>query len=159
MFLLLFVVLANITMMGVLGGLLVQTVKTVAEVEKEESIVKSSAQTLEDLWAITIEHDDDHDGFISKSEFMKLLDDDRTDKVLKKIDVNLPGLLNVVGFYCEQHDGKLSKTQFKRMILDLRGKNAAKVKDHVETRKFLLSQIKEQLGQLGRHSRKCHKAQ
>merc|ERR1712232_260965 len=45
-----FVATANITMMGVLGGLLVHTVRTVAEVEKEEHAVKDALARFDALW-------------------------------------------------------------------------------------------------------------
>mmetsp|Transcript_53971 Transcript_53971/g.167063 ORF Transcript_53971/g.167063 Transcript_53971/m.167063 type:complete len:181 (+) Transcript_53971:2-544(+) len=142
-FLLLFFVLAtNVTMMGVLGGLLVRTVMTVAEVEKEESTVRSMQQTMEDLWKVICAHDEDNDDCISAHEMRTLLKDKKTVKTLQNMGVDLEGLVNVSGFMFEQHDGLLTKPQFKRFVLDLRGKNAAKVKDHVETRKFVHALLK-----------------
>lgn len=137
--LLLFVLLANITVMGVLGGLLVQTVKTVAELEKEERQVKSMARMLDDLWGVLHEDDDSH---IREVHLQKLLTDPNAAKALQVNGVDLDGLVDTAHFTFEQHDGTLSKPEFKRMVLDLRGKNAAKVKDHVETRRFMCGVLK-----------------
>merc|ERR1712183_1058943 len=101
------------------------------------------AATMEDLWNLLTEHDDDNDGFISRYEFERLLLDAKTSKVLRQIDVDLEGLINVSDFILEEHAGKLNKPDFKRMVLDLRSKNAATVKDHVETRKFVHAHLKQ----------------
>jgi len=50
--LLLFVLLANVTMMGILAGILVQTVRTVAEVEREEKTVRELVKTIKELWTL-----------------------------------------------------------------------------------------------------------
>merc|ERR1719336_3669968 len=64
-------------------------------------------------------------------------------RILKQMDVDLDSLQAVEFFLLEEHGSKMSLPQFKRMLLDLRGKNTAKVKDHVETRKFLTEQIRQ----------------
>merc|ERR550532_1504350 len=55
-----FVLLSNVTMMGVLAGLLVQTVKTVAETEKEAKTLKDLFRTMEALWKWALQHDKDN---------------------------------------------------------------------------------------------------
>mmetsp|Transcript_69710 Transcript_69710/g.215524 ORF Transcript_69710/g.215524 Transcript_69710/m.215524 type:complete len:624 (-) Transcript_69710:74-1945(-) len=140
---LLFVLLANVTVMGVLGGLLVQTVKTVAEMEKEEMQVKSMTTTMDELWEIiTCETEADGHGRIHEGQLKRLLADARAAKLLQKNAVDLEGLTAVSALICEESDGMLTKPQFKRMVLDLRGKNFAKVKDHVETRRFVSGLLK-----------------
>eukprot|EP00928_Gymnodinium_smaydae_P053210 TRINITY_DN37254_c0_g1_i1.p1 TRINITY_DN37254_c0_g1~~TRINITY_DN37254_c0_g1_i1.p1 ORF type:complete len:604 (-),score=75.71 TRINITY_DN37254_c0_g1_i1:118-1929(-) len=137
-----FVFLTNILMMGMIAGLLVQTVRAVAESETEQHSLRTAQSLLNQLWDVALDHDDG-DGSIDKHELMDILASDETQALLQQIGVDVEGLLNVSGFIIEQHHGKLSKTQFKRMILDLRGNKVAKVKDHVETRKFLTNQLKQ----------------
>merc|ERR1712013_398060 len=66
---LLYVMLANITMMGVLGGLLVQAVKTVTEVEKAENEMTHLLEQLTGIWAEVLRHDANFDNCISREEF------------------------------------------------------------------------------------------
>jgi len=140
----LFVLLSNITMLGVLTGLLVQTVKTVAECEKEENAVKRMADEMEDLWSLITAHDDNNDGLISEQELKDLLQDEHTARVLLSMGIDLEGMVNVSNFIFEQNAGQLTKPEFKRMVLDLRGRNHATVKDHVETRKFIEDRLSNQ---------------
>lgn len=134
--LLIFVLLANVTVMGVLAGLLVQTVKTVSEVEKEERAVRNITDKMEDLWEHVVMHDDNGDGLIDIHELPSLLGDETLAKSLHSVGVDLEGLVDISSLHLQQHDS-LTKPQFKRMALELRSKEVAKVKDHVETRKFI----------------------
>lgn len=131
-----FVLLANVTVMGVLAGLLVQTVKTVSEVEKEESTVRSVSDTMEDVWEQVVVHDGNGDGVIDKNELPCLLGDVVLAKSLHGVGIDLEGLVDISSLHLQQHT-VLTKPQFKRMALELRSKEQAKVKDHVETRKFV----------------------
>merc|ERR1712217_162529 len=100
-------------------------------------------RTMEELWDLMSLYDANNDELISTLELGKLLLDKHTVKVLKSIDVDLDGLVNVAEFFFEEHGGSMTKPEFKRMVLDMRSKNPAKVKDHVETRKFLASYMKQ----------------
>jgi len=135
--LLFFVLLANVLIMGVLTGLLVQTVKMVAEVEKEEKMVKELVRTMDQLWALVMDQDEDYDGVLSTAEFWRLMENPDTCKLLQALDVDVEGLVNVASFVFEQHGGSLSRTEFLHVILNIRGSKKATVKDHMETRKFL----------------------
>jgi len=148
---LLFVLLANVTMMGVLGGLLVQTVRTVADAERDESSIRRADEVMEELWELMrteIQHleplHEDANGrpLASEESFVRLLAGERTDQIMQSIGVDPEGIRGTAAFIFEQHEGFLCKSQFKSMLLDLRGKNAAKVKDHVETRKFVHALLK-----------------
>jgi len=138
----LFMLLANVTMMGVLTGLLVQTVKTVAEVEKEEKHVKQMRSTMETFWEAMRMADEDGDGNIDEKELHTMLENARTTKILHKMDVDVESLINLSGFIFENHGGRLNKEIFTTVVMDLRGSKKATVKDHVETRKFFSSQLK-----------------
>lgn len=138
----LFVLLANVTMMGVLTGLLVQTVKTVAEVEKEEKQFKHMNATMANFWRALASADEDGDGNIDEQELHKMLEDVKNTKILQKMDVDVESLVNLSAFIFEQHGGRLTQPEFTTVVMDLRGSRKATVKDHVETRKFFRSQLK-----------------
>jgi len=134
--LLLFALLANVTIMGVLGGLLVQTVKTVAEVEKEEHQIRRAAKALDEVWD-DITYNETEKNVISEGQLRMYLSMGEGTKVLQEVGVDLEGLGFVSGFVFEQHGGYLTKPQLMHMVVDLRGNNTAKVKDHVGTRRFM----------------------
>jgi len=138
---LLFVLVANVTMLGVLTGLLVQTVKTVAEVEKEEKSVRQLVRTMDELWTLMLSLDDDHNGKIDVGEFMDLLSSKQTSRILHTLDVDVEGLANISAFVFEQNHGRLGRKEFLQMILDLRNSKKATVKDHIETRKFFMHAV------------------
>jgi len=146
--LLLFVLLANVTMMGILAGILVQTVRTVAEAEREEKTVKELVKRMENLWNVVQHHDTDSDGKISASEFNALVSERDTARIMQTMDVDVEGLLNVSGFVFEQKKGRLGRQDFMTMVLDLRGCKKSTVKDHMETRKFIHSQVQDLAKQL-----------
>lgn len=140
---LLYVVLANVTMMGVLGGLLVQAVKTVTEVEKAESDFHNLFDLLNQLWHLALEHDYDGDKSITLPEFQAILRDQDTIRELNRADVDMDSLFECSDFIfstCSE-DGKLSRKQFLQCVMDHRGKQAAKVKDHIHTRRLVCSTL------------------
>merc|ERR1712196_432020 len=125
--------------MGVLVGVLVQTVRTVTEVEKELSQLQRVENQMEALLDSLGDHMDDADGtqYFDAIALEGVLADASTHELLKNIDVDPYGLIDVCGFLLEANGWRLTREQFKQMVLDLRGKNTAKVKDHIETRKFV----------------------
>merc|ERR1712129_20954 len=143
--LLFFVLLANVTIMGVLAGLLVQTVKTVAEVEKEEKSVKDLISTMEELWRWVLQHDTDNSGTIDEREFNRLLAIKETALIFSTMGVDVEGMVNVSGFIFDQHGGHMGRRDFLNMVLDLRGGKKATVKDHMETRKFVKGELNRAL--------------
>jgi len=141
--LLCFVLLANVTMMGVLAGLLVQTVKTVAESEKEEKSVRDLINTMDELWCLAMKHDEDRSGTIDEIEFRNMLSVKETALILRHMDVDVEGMASVCGFLFEQNSGRLTRKAFLELVLDLRGSQKATVKDHIETRKFVHAALKQ----------------
>merc|ERR1719422_2595911 len=92
--LLAFVLLGNVTMMGVIGGLLVQTVKATAEMEREEALVADMTEALEGMWQVLTNHGTDNDGLISLAELENLLLDKKTLKYLRQCDVDLDSIVS-----------------------------------------------------------------
>jgi len=141
--LLLFVILSGITIMGVLTGLLVQTVKTVADVEKEEQTIRRLTEEIDEVWGYICQHDAASGTYVSALELHHLSEDQELVKTLRRIDVDPDSLRSVADFVLEEHGLRMHLPEFKRVLLDLRGKNTAKVRDHVETRKFIRAQIQQ----------------
>lgn len=135
--LMLFVVIASLTVMNLLVGILVEVVGVVAAVENEEitcNIVKTQMQT-----AIN-QLDGDHDNLISQEEFNQILDRSDVIRGLKEIGVDVVALVSLSDVIFE--NGKsLNFPDFMEIVLQFRGSNVATVKDIVDLRKMVGIQI------------------
>mmetsp|Transcript_71540 Transcript_71540/g.141863 ORF Transcript_71540/g.141863 Transcript_71540/m.141863 type:complete len:516 (+) Transcript_71540:54-1601(+) len=138
-----FVLLTNVTMMGLLVGLLVQTIKKVAEVEEEEKKNIRNKETMVDFWNHVKEMDADNDGFITVDEFFNLLRQRKTVRLLKKMDVEPEGLILLSDFVFEDGHGRLSQVDFNQWVLDMRLTQRGTIKDHIATRKFMTSKFRQ----------------
>jgi len=84
---------------------------------------------------------------MSANEFGTLIQACDTARILQAMDVDVEGLIGLSGFVFDQNNGRLERDTFLQMVLNLRGNKKATVKDHMETRKFLRSEIRT----LGKH--------
>jgi len=137
-----FMLLTNVTMMGLLVGLLVQTIKKVAEVEELEKKEDKNKQNMTDFWEHVRASDGDNDGYISIHEFYKLLGQRKTARLLKKMDVDPERLILLSDFVFDESDGRLSQEDFNQWVLDMRATQRGTIKDHIETRKFFTGKMK-----------------
>jgi len=136
-----FALLANVTMMGILGGLLVQTIKKVAEVEEEEKAIIRNLATMDDFWKHIVAMDENNDGFITLKEFFHLLQERKTVRLLKKMDVDPEALVFLSDFVFGEKNGRLTQQEFNHWVLELRGTQKATLKDHMVTRKVIVNQV------------------
>jgi len=136
-----FALLANVTVMGVLGGLLVQTIKKVAEVEEEEKRIISNLETMNDFWTHLVEMDRNNDGSIAHEEFLNLVSQPQTLKLLKKMDVDPENLISLSDFMFEENKGQMSQSAFNQWVLDLRGAQKGTLRDHYVTRQFMKAKL------------------
>eukprot|EP00931_Biecheleriopsis_adriatica_P095115 TRINITY_DN6873_c0_g2_i4.p1 TRINITY_DN6873_c0_g2~~TRINITY_DN6873_c0_g2_i4.p1 ORF type:complete len:583 (-),score=97.63 TRINITY_DN6873_c0_g2_i4:15-1733(-) len=130
---LLYVFMASLTIMNMLIGILCDVVTVVAQVEKEEMLIKQLEITLSDLLCNV---DADSNKHISRQEFVMLLTDQSWIKALSKLNVDLFGLIDLTDFIFDKHDN-VKFSEFMEMILQLRGTNTATVKDIVDLRKLM----------------------
>lgn len=150
----LFVLIANLTMMGLLTGVLVQSVRAHADHEQEELLVRRINQVVDDIWEHISHFDQDRDGRINETEMLSLIQNKQFARALQSMDVDLQGFLDLSGYMYKQMGcqkaGGLKKRDFKKMIFDLRGKSQAKVKHHIETRHLICSFVQELIETLPR---------
>jgi len=93
--------------------------------------------------------DTDGDGLISKKEFTSLLETVEASRLLTEVGVDVFSLVELADFIFEDEHAKdagdrpverdLTFTDFMNVILELRGSNAATVKDIVDLRKSTLA--------------------
>merc|ERR1712203_1018464 len=106
----------------------------------EKRFVKN-LKTMEDFWKHISCMDEDHDGYITHDEFIKLLSDRKTLRLLKHMDVDPETLISLSDFMFVEHNGKLSQHDFNRWVLDLRSTQKGTLKDHYVTRKFMADKL------------------
>jgi len=132
-----FILLGSITMMNMLVGVLVEVIKTVSEIEREQLEVSFVKKIFSDM-ITKMNLDADGDNKISKDEFDTLLSKPEAAKALLNIGVDVVGLVDYRDvLFGNEGDMELSFAEFMEAILELRGTNSAKVKDIVDLRKFV----------------------
>jgi hypothetical protein len=142
-----FILLAAMTVLNMLIGVLCEVVSAVAATEKEAltvAYVKSKVEEVISEFGV----DEDGDRRVSKREFKKILEIPSACNALQEVDVDVVGLVDIADFIFEEEDkddeeGKpkeekaLSFEEFMDLVLSLRSSNSATVKDIVDLRKFI----------------------
>lgn len=131
-----FILLASLTVMNMLVGVLVEVVGQVAAAEKEGLAVHEMREQLAEVMSSL---DFDQSGCISKAEFDKILVQPEAAKILSDVGVDVVGLVDLSDFVFEDFgaDGELDFEEFMKVVLDLRETNTAKVKDVVMLQKLM----------------------
>jgi voltage-gated sodium channel len=133
-----FVLLSSLTVLNMLVGVLCEVVSTVAIVEREQMAADHVKTHLLHLMRIS---DLDHDDMVNRDEFHSLLCEQQTIQILAETGVDIIGLLELSDFFFKDTE-KLSFDEIFTLILQLRGSNSATVKDIVDTRKFVMQELK-----------------
>lgn len=137
---LLYILLASLTVMNMLVGVLCEVVSVVSSVEKEEllvNFVKSQLMTMMKTTGL----DANNDNRIAKTEFESLLEKPDAARALQEVGVDVVGLVDFTDFIFEG-DRELSFSEFMDVVLQLRGSNTATVKDIVDLRKLVSNELK-----------------
>eukprot|EP00931_Biecheleriopsis_adriatica_P022233 TRINITY_DN14345_c0_g2_i8.p1 TRINITY_DN14345_c0_g2~~TRINITY_DN14345_c0_g2_i8.p1 ORF type:complete len:626 (+),score=117.50 TRINITY_DN14345_c0_g2_i8:79-1956(+) len=145
-----YVLVAAITLMNILIGVLCEAISAVADSERLRLQVETTEETLQ---LILLEEDTNHDGYISKSELQKLLSTKTAVLALESIGIDVLGLVDAADaiFSANQDDYKNFNTEIKlpfdefmEVLLKLRGENKAKVKDIVDLKQLLNKLVRTQ---------------
>mmetsp|Transcript_59321 Transcript_59321/g.103504 ORF Transcript_59321/g.103504 Transcript_59321/m.103504 type:complete len:294 (-) Transcript_59321:22-903(-) len=130
---LIFVLLASLTVMNMLVGVLCEVVNVVSCVEKEQLVVNFVQGQLKSL---LIHWFGDIDQPLSKEAFLDLLASDRGARALHEVGVDVLGLMEISDFLFKD-DRHMEFPEFMAMVLELRGTNTATVKHIVDLQKFM----------------------
>jgi len=161
----LFILLAALTVMNMLIGVLCEVVSAVAATERETltvSFVKQQLQKVMQDGGL----DRDGDGTISKEEFSKILEFPDACRALEEVGVDVLNLVDNIDFIFVEEEGPdgtveekaLSFGDFMDLVLTLRGSNTATVKDIVDLRKYV-KECTQSLKEEVKRSRKPEKAE
>eukprot|EP00747_Dinoflagellata_sp_TGD_P050679 gnl/TRDRNA2_/TRDRNA2_146903_c0_seq1.p1 gnl/TRDRNA2_/TRDRNA2_146903_c0~~gnl/TRDRNA2_/TRDRNA2_146903_c0_seq1.p1 ORF type:complete len:637 (+),score=126.13 gnl/TRDRNA2_/TRDRNA2_146903_c0_seq1:59-1969(+) len=149
-----FILLAALTVMNMLIGVLCEVVVVTASVEKEQLTVSYVNSRLRDMLAEQGLENHEQDT-ISKHAFEQILENPEAARALQEVGVDVVGLVDFTDFIFRKQaqgptDGEeddeegyteLSFEAFMDMILQLRGSNGATVKDIVDLRKTIIQQL------------------
>lgn len=144
---LLFVLLAALTVMNLLIGVLCTVVSTVAATEKEQMIVSF---VIEKMQGVIDEIDSDKNHRISKEEFVKIMDHKVAVKALHDVGVDCGALVALTDIIFQQpgegdKSVELTFKDFMEAVLRFRGSNTATVKDVVELRRYFAETLRSEL--------------
>eukprot|EP00929_Paragymnodinium_shiwhaense_P000664 TRINITY_DN100908_c0_g1_i1.p1 TRINITY_DN100908_c0_g1~~TRINITY_DN100908_c0_g1_i1.p1 ORF type:complete len:931 (-),score=212.61 TRINITY_DN100908_c0_g1_i1:151-2943(-) len=134
-----YIMLASLTVMNMLVGVLVEVVSVVSAVEKEQLTVGYVKQRL--LGIIEeVGGDEDGDALISKAEFDVLLMSEEAARAIQEIGVDVIGLVDMAD-YIFKDNVKLTFADLMELVLAFRGSNTSTVKDIVDMRRYFLQEL------------------
>merc|ERR1712032_341555 len=134
-----YIILAGLTVMNMLIGVLCEVVSVVSAVEKEALAINFvESQLLQMMQRIGI--DVFENDKISMQTFHELMELPETVKALQGVGVDVIALFDYTEFVF-QSSQELSFPEFMDVILQLRGSNTATVKDIVDLRKLVVNEF------------------
>jgi len=137
---LVYMLLAGLTVMNMLVGVLVEVVSVVSSVEKEQLTVTYVKARLDQLFLELNNLDMDGSKSISKSEFQQLVVKTEACTIIQEMGVDVYALVDLADFIFKD-DRELDFPEFMELVLQLRGSNTATVKDIVDLRKYLATHL------------------
>jgi len=136
---LLYILFASLTVMNMLVGVLCEVVSIVSAVEKETMLVNFVKQQLApmlDKGGLSVTTGNT----IGKEDFVKLLEQPEAARALQEVGVDVVGLVDFTDFIF-QNGKELSFSDCMDLVLQLRGTNNATVKDIVDLRKHVMTEL------------------
>lgn len=136
-----YLALASLTLMNMLIGIICEVIGAVSSLEKETMLLQDVKA---DLWDMLVEMNvvKDNDDRISKLEFNALLAAPKAARVLEDVGVDPIGLVDFADYIFSEDRPDLTFGDFMEIVLQLRGSNAASVKDIIDLRKIVLAQMR-----------------
>lgn len=137
----LYLMIASLMMMNMLIGMLTEVISGVATLEKEQMMLTKVKEKVLELLT-ELGHISEVDFVVTKKEFESLLVEPRAALLLQDVGVDVVGLVDFADFIFHEDKPALSFEEFMDVVLQLRGSNAASVKDVVDLRKLISSETK-----------------
>jgi len=138
----LFAVLAALTMMNMLLGILCEVINAVAASEKEALELGAMKETVGHIF-----HELDTSGtdVLSQKEFSKIIENPSARQIIDKLGIDMEQVIDTIEdmFMGDNEGGALSPGDFMDILLQMRGSNYATVKDLMSQTKVLKKVIQE----------------
>jgi len=145
-----FVVLASLTVMNMLIGVLCEVISAVAEEERETMITD---KVYEKFQHIVKEIDANNDETVSWKEFQSIMDNPAAIAQLESVGVDPLGMIDFAqdAFQADGQERSISFKEFMDIVLDLRGSQMATLKDLMTMQKHVnvkFSSLKSRLEEM-----------
>jgi len=134
-----FIVVAAITIMNMLVGVLVEVVSVVAAVEKESLNGQYVRGELQHLMETQL--DADGSGTLSMKEVELLIMNEHAAKVIQQVGVDVLGLVDIAEFHLFNQKEEITFSEFLELVLQLRGSQSVCVRDVVNLRKYMQDEL------------------
>jgi hypothetical protein len=155
---LMYILLASLTVMNMLIGVLCEVVSVVAAVEKEElNVMYVKTQLHSMLEKQGLIPDDNQEMKLGMDDFERLLEVPEACRILHEVGVDVFGLHAFSEFLFK--DETYSFPEFMDLVLQLRGSNTSTVKDMVDMRKLILGSMGSLEGQISNLEKKIEEMQ
>jgi len=135
-FILVYLLLASLTVMNMLIGVLCEVVSVVAKIENEEIQTKDLKTKIMQMMPHVTEEGD----MVCKHSFNKLLESPDAIHSLQNVGVDVVALVDLSDFIFRDQT-QISVKEFIKTVLQFRGSNLATVKDLVDIRTFFSEQL------------------
>jgi len=140
-----FVVLSSLTVMNMLIGILCEVVSAVSATEREAMLVSFVKDKMQQFLK---ELDENSDGKVSASELLRVLEKPEACRLLQDVGVDVVGLIDQVDIIFgvdatneDIHSVEMDFPHLMELILSQRNSCTATVKDIIDLRKFVRSQV------------------
>lgn len=133
-----FLVIASMTVLNMLIGVMCELIGSTAECEREALALN---KVRENVKAILPDLDSDGDGMISEDEFVKILESEEAVRALSEVDVDVVALVDFSDYIFKGRD-QLDFTEFMATVARFRGGQSVVLKDLVDVREFLSGEIR-----------------
>lgn len=154
----LFIILASVSIMNMLVGILCEVITAVAAAEKETLQMNWVRMVLDQVMLLEI--DSNKDGFISHEEFLTMLQSREAVMALREVGIDVYSLPDLIGVFFERtqrddcsdsddpesedpKEKQLSFDEFIQLLYQLREGNTATVKDLITFQKWANVRFKE----------------
>jgi len=142
-----FILVASLTVMNMLVGILVEVVSAVAVSEREEvalSLVRNKLERIFSELGLEVMND----ATISKDDFQRIIETPEAARLIQDLGVDVIQMVDVADTLfageCGQEFKNLSFGQFMEAVQQMRGNNTCTVKDLVDLRKFITKEMEKQ---------------
>lgn len=132
-----FIIIAPLTIMNMLVGVLVEVIRAVASAEQEGAVVRFVTETIR---GILVRMDPNYDDHISPEDLNKLLLDEDALAAFQEVGIDILAIVKDPEIIFSG-DSVITFQEFMEEVLTLRGSNTCTVKDIVQMKKQLMIDI------------------
>jgi len=141
-----YILVGSYTVLNMLIGVICEVISDVANREREEIMIQDlriKIGTISSLFSGAADADsEEEEPMVSRDSFVELMKHEEAAQALNEVGVDVIALVELADFIFPK-TGKVELSKFIQLLLQFRGSNTATVKDIVDMRKYVLSELHE----------------